>query len=131
MMGTRTITVSIRGFDQSPKALVAKIGVEPTLMIEKGESRRPGLPPLKKSVISFKTVVSENVLWDKVIDEALDRLGGVPNLEKILEEFSPEFIHVDIALPIRTSEEQEDGYVSSYVMEKLCKIKASLGFSFV
>ena len=60
----------------------------------------------------------------------LARLGGVSRLLQIRNEVKPEFLEIHFDLPVQTSDESQDGYLSETVVADLFQLKASLSFSF-
>jgi hypothetical protein len=131
MKKQRTIDITIRGFDSPVEDILYCFHVSPTMVRRKGEPLRPKSRPLPKSIITFSKTIPRNVLWDDIIDDILNHVGGISVIQEVVEKFNPELIHVDITLPVRSSVDQEDGYVSSETMIKLSKVGSSLGFSFI
>jgi hypothetical protein len=66
-----------------------------------------------------------------MVQTALDRLGGVQHLCVVHDQVRPEFVEIDITLPVKHSEEQEGGSLSNAVLAQIVKLHASLSFSFL
>jgi hypothetical protein len=131
-MKTRSVSLSIRGFAGSTDVLTQTLGRQPSSSGLKGETVRRGiLQTLKRSYITYDQSFGSEALWDHVILELIDSLGGVASVRAAVAQLRPEFVQIDISVPVRHSEEQEDRYVSCEVLRVLAEIGADLTFSFI
>jgi len=132
MSRTRTITFSLRGFERPVEGVIASIGTQPTLIGRRGEPIKAGVKGIwKKNVIQYTIIFTNSERWDDVIQKVIEFAGGLDNLTNAIALHRPEFVQIDLALPVRTSAEQENGSVSASVLSKLCQLNAILSFSFV
>ena len=131
-MTGRTICFSIRGFDHSVDAVGKIIGRLPTSAGLKGQPVKLGLSQtLKRSYVGYARTFGSDDLWDNVILDLIESLGGAVHLSAAVKELKPEFVQIDITSPVRNSEEQEDRYISSEVLRVVADLGADLGFGFV
>ena len=127
----RSIKLSFRGFEH-PDDLIAAVGVVPTMIARKGEPTRPGRDVVyAKNSVGYAHPFSHEMRWDDAIDLIIQHLGGLEKLETIVRRFRPQHVQIDLILPVRNSEEQEDNYISAETMAKLVSLNASFGCSFV
>lgn len=132
MSERRTISLSIRGFDVQPEEVVRLIGVEPNLLGKKGDQIRPGVTGVwKKNVVLYERPIIKYNSWDQAISSLIEEVGGVEKLQAMKGRIDPEFILFDLKLPVRSSDEQEDGAIGSDTMRAISSIGADLAFSFV
>lgn len=57
-------------------------------------------------------------------------LGGEENIQRVLREVVPEFVEVDLLLPVKNSPEQEGGFIANQDLACLTRLGATLAFSF-
>jgi hypothetical protein len=127
----RTVGLSLRGFDAPVADVVAAIGTVPSLTGSKGQPLKEGYRPLIKSVVCYELPMSHETRWSEAIDALLNSLGDLDTLKAVIETFRPETVHINLVLPIRNSEEQEDNYITPETMARLVALDASVGCSFV
>jgi hypothetical protein len=60
----------------------------------------------------------------------LARLGGLSHLLQVRNVVQPEFLEIHFELPVRESDEVQDGYLSEAVVADVFQLKASLSFGF-
>jgi len=127
----RAVAFSLRGFEVLPAEIAAAIGEAPSVIGCKGQPLSHGQQPLAKNVISFEHRMSHEIRWSDAVDALLNSLGGAEKLKAIVETFRPEFVHVDLTLPVKESEEQEDNFITPETMARLVSLGASFGCTFV
>ena len=86
---------------------------------------------LRRSFIIYEQAFLPDRLWDNLILDFLESLGGVEHLRSAIKKIGPEFVQIDLTLPIRNSAEQEDRFISSRVLRVVGDLGADLAFGFV
>ncbi len=57
-------------------------------------------------------------------------MGGEQGILRLLLDVAPEFVEVDLLLPVKDSQEQEGGFISKDDLACLARLGASISFSF-
>lgn len=131
-MKARSVSICFRGFDVPPSQVESIVGIPATLTGKKGDSVRPGVSAiLKRSFVHYSVDFPGGSRLDEMVQTALDRLGGVQHLCEVRDRVQPEFLEIEIMLPVKHSEEQEGGLLSNAVLTEMVKLHASLSFGFV
>jgi len=108
------------------------LGLPATLAGTKGDPVRPGVNTLlKRSFVHYSVDFPGDHRLDEMIQTALARLGGAQHLCEVRDQVGPEFVEIDITLPVKLSEEQEGGFISPAVLAQIVSLRASLSFGFV
>lgn len=132
VMRRRHIALTFRGIDCLPAKVEEIVGVPATSSGIVGERVKPNVQSrLTRSYVRYVLQLEEGVALDEVFGLLMRQLGGVDNLVRARERVKPEFFEVDIAWPIKFSQEQENGYFPESVIEDLAKLRCTLGFSFL
>ncbi|MBC7685496.1 MAG: hypothetical protein H7176_09745 [Bdellovibrionales bacterium] len=79
----------------------------------------------------FEIEFTDETLIVDMIPAILAHAGGVEHLCSVRDQVSPEFLEVNLVLPIKHSDSQDDGYVDSETMQDLSRLGATLGLSFL
>lgn len=131
MNGRRTVSLSIRGFVEDPKDVAAAIGVQPTLFGKRGTPNRPGVQTLlAKNYVYYEREFLKEISFDKAVWTIIEVVGGLEKLKLILNNMGPVDVEVTLSLPVRGSDEQEDGSIGPMTMSSLVRIGAHLGICF-
>jgi len=127
----RLVSFSLRGFAELPDVLAQRFPVSPTFVGRVGERIKPDRHTVwRKNVLLYERKVGDNRAWDDAISSLLNELGGVEQITAAITSAKPEFVTVDMLVPARTSEEQEDGHLDRQTISLLSAIRASLSLSF-
>ncbi|WP_284449837.1 hypothetical protein [Spongiibacter tropicus] len=128
----KEVSLTFRGFEKSPSEVVNLIGVEPSYIGTKGDPVKPGVKTLlRRSAVKFTVSFKEEVRLAEMIPAILEYVGGVNHMRKVSDVIKPEFIEVNLVLPVKYSEEQEGGSIDSKHLGALNAIGASLSFEFL
>lgn len=124
----RSASLTFRGFLKSPEEVQSLVGVKAVLLAQSGQPKRSN--PLRvwpRSAVEFE----DDALIVHMIPAILAHAGGLEHLRAVRDQVSPEFLEVNLVLPIKHSEAQEDGYVEVKTLQELAELGATLGLSFV
>lgn len=134
-MGTkiqRSASITFRGFAMAPEELQRLVGVEAVLLAQSGQPMGPNRPNVwPRSAVKFVVEFTDETLIVDMIPAILAYAGGVEHLCSVRDQVSPEFLEINLVLPIKHSESQDDGYVESETLQELCRLGATLGLSFL
>ena len=78
-----------------------------------------------------KIELPSNCRLDDMVPKLIEFLGGIDNICQARDQIQPEFLEIDITLPIKGSDEQDDGYFSLEVLRDINTLRATLGLSFL
>lgn len=86
---------------------------------------------LKKSYVrsSIEFQTPPNIF--EVIPAIIVHVGGVERIQSLKEQLLPEFFEVNIVMPIKSSLEQEGGFISIESIKDLYSMDALLSFEFL
>jgi hypothetical protein len=108
------------------------IGVAASETGSQGEPVRPGVKTLlKRSFVRVSVEFPDGCRLDEMIPTLFARVGGVNHLCEIRERVSPEFLEIDLLLPVKDSDEQEGGFLPATTLADLNRLRATLSFQFV
>ncbi|MDF1779917.1 MAG: hypothetical protein P1U67_01350 [Alcanivoracaceae bacterium] len=128
----REASLTFRGFERSPLEVVSLVGVEPSYVGTKGAPVKPGTSTLlRRSAVKFAVPFNEEVRLAEMIPAILEYVGGVTHMREVSDVINPEYIEVNLVLPVKYSEEQEGGYIESKHLGELYALGASLSFEFL
>jgi hypothetical protein len=68
---------------------------------------------------------------DEMIPALWIHLGGMDRIREIKEKIKPEYLEVDLVLPVKGSEEQEGGFLSPSTLAELSLLGGTLSFQFL
>ena len=111
-MNNKTASLTFRGFDVSPEDVESWLGVKATYLGVRGYPVRSGVKTtLNRSAASFSVESPNAVPLHEMIPALLAHVGGVDHLCNVRDKVKPEYLEIDLALPIKFSEEQEGGAI--------------------
>jgi len=85
---------------------------------------------LTRSYVQYSMRFSnEHPLCD-MLPDFLAYLGGVERLSQLLKEVQPEFSEFHVDLPVKESEESQEGYFSIQDIEDVFRLRASISLGF-
>ena len=123
-------SLSFRGFATTPAEVQSLVGTPASMLVSRGQARKPGTTPFQRSVASWKIDFPESTRLDEMIPALIERLGGAKNLLAAKNVVSPEFLEIDITMRIVDSEEQEGGFIDTETLAMLVNLGATLSFGF-
>ncbi|WP_139210279.1 hypothetical protein [Pseudomonas delhiensis] len=122
----------MRGIELNPKQVELMFGVAASELGIRGELARPTVKTrLKRSFVRFSLMFPNSCRMDEMIPALWIHLGGMDRICEIKEKIKPECLEVDLVLPIKGSEEQEGGFLSTSTLAELCLLGVTLSFQFV
>ncbi|CZT25942.1 hypothetical protein [Pseudomonas cerasi] len=128
----KSVALSIRGFDLAPKKVESIIGVAASELGMRGEPVRPGVKALlKRSFVRFSVSFPDGCRLDEMIPALLIYLGGINHIRECRDKIKPEFLEIDMILPVKNSNEQEGGFIAPSTLAELSQLGASLSFQFL
>ncbi len=65
--------------------------------------------------------------WNSALMSLVEGLGGVDHLSAAILQIRPEFVEVDVSVPARESDEQEDRYLDADAVRLVARLGASFG----
>lgn len=65
-----------------------------------------------------------------MIPAVIAHMGGEQGILRLLLDVVPEFVEVDLLLPVKDSQEQEGGFISKQDLACLARLGAGISFSF-
>lgn len=108
------------------------VGVEAVLLAQAGQPMRPNRRNVwLRSAAKFEIEFTDETLIVDMIPAILAHAGGVEHLCSVRDQVTPEFLEVNLVLPIKHSDSQDDGYVGSETLHDLSRLGATLGLSFL
>jgi hypothetical protein len=79
----------------------------------------------------FQVELADDALIAYMVPAVLAHVGGLEHLCAVRDQVLPEFLEINLVLPIKFSEAQEDGYVEIETLRALAYLGATLGLSFL
>ena len=128
----RSASLAFRGFAASPSDVQMLVGVDAKLLAQKGTQMRPNRPNTwQRSAVEFEVEFPDAFPIVEMVPALLAYTGGVEHLCGVRDQVLPEFFEINLVLPIKFSEEQEDGYLSVDTLADVSRLRTTIGFSFV
>lgn len=128
----KSIALCLRGFELPSEQVESLIDVPASETGSKGEPVKSGVKTLlKRSFVRFSMEFKNEIRLDEMIPVFFDSLGGVRHLSAVRDRVLPEFFEVGIILPVKSSDEQDGGFLPSGVLADLCLLRTTLSFQFV
>lgn len=127
----RSVSLTIRGFPGSTEEVIALFGVAADSSGLAGTPALPGKALLKRSYVRFNVDLAPDAPLFQMVPAILDQMGGVDRLSECLRRIEPEYIDIDLVLPVKDSPEQEGGFIPPSSIADLQRIGATLSFRFL
>lgn len=127
----KSVSLTFRGFDIASETVANLLGVAASRLGNRGEPVKLGVQTLlTRSYTIFSMDFASDDELDDMLPALLARLGGVSRLLQVRNEVQPEFLEIHFDLPVRQSDESQDGYLSEAIIADVFQLKASLSFGF-
>jgi hypothetical protein len=127
----KSISLIFRGFDLTSQEVALLVGVAASRLGNRGESVKPGVKTvLTRSYVGFSMDFQNDYLLVDMIPALLAYLGGIHHLCRIRNQIQPEFFEIDFDLPVRKSDEPQEGFLPQAVIADVFVLRASLSFGF-
>jgi hypothetical protein len=128
----RSASLTFRGFGLTPEEVQCIVGVTAESSGIRGNPVRQGVATLlERSFTRYEVEFVDGCRLDEMIPKLLGSLGGVNHLSQAKEKISPEFIEINLVLPVKYSEEQEGGFLPPSTLTEIAQLEASLSFEFL
>lgn len=128
----RSVALTFRGFELSPKQVELLIGQSATERGVINEPVKPGVKALlKRSYVRYEFAAPNGCRLDEMIPLLFSQLGGGRHLMNVKDQAIPEIVEVDIVLYVKKSEEQEGGFLTPSSLFELSQLGAKLSFQFL
>ncbi|MFZ6722940.1 hypothetical protein [Undibacterium sp. Ji49W] len=127
----KSVSLTLRGFDRTAQDVASLIGVNPTRLGNRGEPVRPSVRTLlTRSYVQYSmSFPSEYSLCD-MLPDFLVYMGGVSHLWDVQSQVQPEFFEFHFDLPVKKSEESQEGYFSTKDVADIFQLRASISLGF-
>ena len=127
----KSVSLTFRGFEVEPDIIEQLMGAKANSIGRIGSPIKAGVKTLlKRSFVEFSVSFSKDSRLDEMIPILLSHLGGVNNITMVREYVLPEFFEINFTLPIKSSDEQESGFIPAEVIMNVFKLGCSLSFDF-
>jgi hypothetical protein len=132
VMRHKTVSLTFRGFELSPCQIEEMLGVKASETGQRGAHVKPGVKAvLKRSFVRFAIELDSSSRLDQVVPALLHHVGGVERIKKVRDAVMPEFFELDIIWPVKSSDEQEGGFLPPSVLSDLSRLECALTFGFI
>ncbi|NVZ23770.1 hypothetical protein HX794_29405 [Pseudomonas costantinii] len=128
----RSASLTLRGFGLTPEEVQCIVGATAESSGLRGNPVTQGVATLlKRSFTCYEVEFIDGCRLDEMIQKLLSSLGGVSSLSLAKEKIRPEFIEINLVLPVKYSEEQEGGFLLPSTLTEIAQLGASLSFEFL
>jgi hypothetical protein len=128
----KSIAICFRGFELSVDEVESFMGKIASSKGSQGGPVKNGVKTiLKRSFVRYSMDVNDECRLDEIMPRLFESLGGVKAISSVRDKVLPEFVDVDITIPVKGSEDQEGGFISRETLADLTLLCATLSFRFV
>ncbi len=128
---SKSVALIFRGFELSVEEVEALVGVSATRCGTRGEPVRAGVKTLLiRSYVGYTHEFEDDCPLDDMVRSLLNKLGGVDHLCRVRAAVQPEFLEMDFKLPVKRSDEVQDGFLSPSVIASVFALQATVSFGF-
>ncbi len=127
----KSVSMTFRGFDIQAEDVVALVGVAASRSGNRGEPVKPGVKTLlSRSYVKFSRGFASDEELSDMLPALFAHVGGTDRIKGVLDVVRPEFVEIHFDLPVRQSEDSQDGYLQERSVWEASQLKASISFSF-
>lgn len=127
----KSISLTFRGFETPAQDVADLVGRVPKRVGNRGEPVKQGVKtPLTRSYAAFSMSFASDHALCNMLPALLEYLGGVEHLCRVRDQVKAEFVDIHFYLPAMTSDESQDGYLSTATMSDILRLKATPSFGF-
>lgn len=127
----KSVSLTFRGFDVPAERVAELLGVAASRLGNRGEPVKPEVRTLlTRSYTKFSTNFASDHDLSDMLPTLFAQLGGVDRLLWLKEEVRPDFLDIHFDLPVRQSEDSQDGYLSEETIAAAFRLKACFSFGF-
>ena len=122
------VSLTLRGFECTAEQAQELLGLPADHVGTRGLTTKPGRTPLKRSFVQYSVEFPTPPLVSDMVPAILARTGGVDRLCAVRDTINPEFLEIDLTLPVKHSLEQVGGFISHESIADLNRLRATLSF---
>lgn len=127
----KVVALTFRGFEVDPCQIEELLGVKASETGLRGAQVKPGVKAvLRRSFARFAVTIDPHSRLDQVVPTLLQHVGGVERVKEARDAVAPEFFELDITWPVKSSDEQEGGFLPASVISDLSHLQCALTFGF-
>lgn len=127
----KTVSFLFRGFNLTAQEVATLVGVDASRLGNRGELVKPNVKTrLTRSYVGFSMDFPSDYALCDMFPALLAHLGGVDHLCRVRNQIQPKFSEIDFDLPVRQSDELQEGCLSTTVIADVFQLKASISFGF-
>jgi len=127
----KSVSLTFRGFDFTAQYVASLVDVPTSRMGNRGEPVRPGVKTLlTRSYVQYSMHFLNDYELCDMLPKFLAYLGGVEHLGCVQKKVQPEFSEFHFDLPVKESDESQDGYFSTIDIANISELKASISLGF-
>ena len=123
-------SLCFRGFTCNPEEVERLVGKRAELIGKAGVPTAPGRRPLTRSFVCYQLALPLDTRLDEMVPRLITHVGGVEAVAHASTRVAPEFLEVDLLLPVKDSPEQEGGYIEHGTLQLLAQLGANLSLGF-
>lgn len=123
----KSASLIFRGFEDAPESVERLIGVPAKRSVVAGTLGANGRA-YPRSVVTFTLEFREPVLLVDMLPRLFEHVGGVANILHARNVVQPEFLELDLYLPVKGSEEQESGFLTIETIKDVASLDATIAF---
>ncbi|WP_448110527.1 hypothetical protein [Pseudomonas lini] len=128
----KSASLTFRGFDLTLEEVDRIVGVTATQSGLRDNPVKQGVTTLlKRSFACYEVNFIDGCRLDEMIPKLLEYLGGAIHLRDAKDKIRPEFLEINLVLPVKGSVEQEGGYLPPRILAEIALLDATLSFSFL
>ncbi|MDQ1925167.1 hypothetical protein [Massilia pseudoviolaceinigra] len=131
MSRKKSVSLTFRGFDCTAQEVAILIDSPPSRLGNRGEPVRSGVKTLltRSYVLYSMNFLDDYELCDMLL-KFLGDLGGVEHLCQVQRKVQPEFSEFHFDLPVKESDESQEGYFSTKDIADIFQLRASISLGF-
>jgi hypothetical protein len=131
MSREKSVSLTFRGFDRTAQEAASLVGVIASRLGNRGETVRPSVKTLlTKSYVQYSMRFPNEYSLCNMLPNFLAYLGGVDHLCQVQSQVQPEFSEFHFDLPVKESDESQEGYFSEKDIADIFQLKASISLGF-
>ena len=127
----KSVSLTLRGFDRTAQDAASLIGVNPSRLGNRGEPVRPSVRTLlTRSYVQYSMRFPNEYSLCDMLPDFLAFMGGVDHLCDVQSQVQPEFSEFHFDLPVKESDESQEGYLSTKDIADISQLRASISLGF-
>lgn len=128
---TKSVSITFRGFQALAEEVASLVGVPAARLGNRGEPVKAGVKILlSRSYVKFSREFTDDQELSEMLPALFLYLGDTPRIKDILNVVRPEFVEINLDLPVRRSDDSQDGYLQGQSIREASDLNASISFSF-